>query len=78
MVAIQIRDVPDDVRDALAQQAQASGQSLQRYLLALVTDQARRSGNVAVLRRFGARDDGVRSEPDETARELAAERDRQG
>jgi len=58
MVALQIRDVPDDVRQTLAEQAAARGQSLQAFLLALVTDEARRSSNMAVLELFGARQDG--------------------
>ena len=58
MVALQIRDVPDDVRQTLAEQAAARGQSLQTFLLTLVMDEARRSANLAVLERFGARQDG--------------------
>lgn len=75
MVAIQIRDVPDEVRDALVAQAGARGQSLQRYLLGIVSAQARRSRNVELLNRFGTRTDGVRSGPGQTAGELATERD---
>jgi len=40
-VALQIRDVPDDIRDLLAEQARTRGQSMQAYLLALVTREAR-------------------------------------
>ena len=58
MVALQIRDVPDDIRQTLAEQAAARGQSLQAFLLTLVTDEARRSTNLALLERFGARQDG--------------------
>jgi len=58
MVALQIRDVPDDVRQTLAEQAAARGQSLQALLLTLVTDEARRSSNMAVLELFGTRQDG--------------------
>lgn len=76
MVALQIRDVPDDVRNELVAQADARGQSLQRYLLGLVTAQARRSRNVELLSRFGSRSDGVRSAPGQTAAELADERTR--
>jgi hypothetical protein len=60
MVALQIRDVPDDVRDRLAELAKIRGQSMQALLLALVTEEARRSANVALLERFSARDDGSR------------------
>lgn len=58
MVALQIRDVPDDIRQRLSEQAAARGQSLQAFLLTLVTDEARRSTNLALLERFGARQDG--------------------
>lgn len=60
MVALQIRDVPDDVRQILAARAAAHGQSLQSFLLALVTDEARRSANLALLERFDGRRDGSR------------------
>lgn len=58
MVALQIRDVPEDVRQSLSEQAAVRGQSLQAYLLRLVTDEARRVGNLAVLERFADRRDG--------------------
>ncbi|MFL6076948.1 MAG: FitA-like ribbon-helix-helix domain-containing protein [Mycobacteriales bacterium] len=76
MVALQIRDVPDEVRDALAADARAHGQSLQAYLLALIETQARRARNVAVLNRFADRSDGSRVLPGETAAELVEERNR--
>lgn len=60
MVALQIRDVPDDIHQALAARAAARGQSLQSFLFTLVTDEARRSTNVALLDRFGGRQDGSR------------------
>ncbi len=75
VVALQIRDVPDEVRDALAEQARARGQSLQAYLLELVETQARRMRNAALLDRFAGRSDGARSLPGETANELAEQRE---
>ena len=54
MVAIQIRDVPDDVRDRLAAKAAARGQSLQAYLLQLVTDESERLSNREILARVRA------------------------
>ncbi len=60
MVALQIRDVPEDIRQTLAAQAASRGQSLQSYLLALVVNEARRSANLALLRRFDSRQDGSR------------------
>jgi len=41
MANVQIRDVPDDVHRRLKAQAALSGQSLNEYLLARVTDLAR-------------------------------------
>jgi plasmid stability protein len=41
MTAITIRDVPDDVKAELADEAAAAGQSLQAYLLAILTEQAK-------------------------------------
>ncbi|MDN5916282.1 MAG: hypothetical protein L0I76_14475 [Pseudonocardia sp.] len=73
MVAIQVRDVPEEIRDTLAAQAEAEGLSLQRYLLRLMAEQARRSRNVAWMHRFEGRDDGSRSAPGQTAAELADE-----
>jgi plasmid stability protein len=78
MVAIQIRDVPEDVRDALVIQAKTRGQSLQAYLLELVETQARRLRNTAVLDRFAGRSDGTRSLPGETAADLAEQRAQRG
>ncbi|MDR0360028.1 MAG: Arc family DNA-binding protein [bacterium] len=49
MVALQIREVPEEVRDVLAARARAQGRSLQAYLLEVVTSEARRSRNVAIL-----------------------------
>lgn len=74
MVALQIRDVPEEIRDALAERARARGQSLQTFLLNLVEAEARRARNLEVLTRFGGRTDGVRTEPGATSAELAAGR----
>ncbi|GAA0933477.1 MULTISPECIES: hypothetical protein [Streptomyces violaceusniger group] len=74
MVALQIRDVPDEVRDILAERARQLGQSLQGYLLDLVKHEAERAGNVALLQRFEGRSDGVETAVSETVRELDADR----
>lgn len=74
MVALQIRDVPDDVRDALFERARARGQSLQAFLLSLVEAEARRSRNQAVLARFDGRSDGSRVTATEAADELRSSR----
>ncbi|WP_370617506.1 FitA-like ribbon-helix-helix domain-containing protein [Mumia qirimensis] len=48
-VALQIRDVPETVRDAIAQRAEERGQSMQAYLLDLVSRDARIARNLALL-----------------------------
>ena len=78
MVALQIRDVPDEVRDLLSADARARGQSLQAYLLELVETQAGRLRNTAVLDRFHGRSDGVIASADEMAAELAEQRRQRG
>jgi uncharacterized protein (DUF1778 family) len=60
MVAVQIRDVPDDVRQTLAQVAAARGQSLQSFLLQLLRDEARRADNLSLLERFSYQHGGSR------------------
>lgn len=56
---IQIRDVPDEVHDALAQAAAAEGLSLTRYLLRELEHLAKRAQivqkNAAVIRRTQGR-----------------------
>lgn len=42
MVALTIRNVPDEVRDELAARAARSGRSLQEYLAAALTEMASR------------------------------------
>jgi len=74
MVALQIRDVPDEVRDTLAAQARQRGQSLQAYLLDLVRQQAQRANNATLLHRFAGRDDGIRTAPGELAALVGDER----
>ena len=55
---IQIRDVPDDVRDALAEAAAARGMSLSRYVRSELEELVRRAAltraNVAVIRQTQA------------------------
>ena len=50
MVAIQIRDVSDDVREALAAEAEARSQSLQGFLMGVLEHEAKMAGNRAWLR----------------------------
>ena len=50
MVALQIRDVPDDVRDVLAARARENGQSLQAFLLSLVLREASFARNLDLIK----------------------------
>lgn len=72
VVDIQIRDVPEPTRKALAEMARARGQSMQAYVRALLDEHARRAGNVALLRQVRAVDGGCVTRPGETASELDA------
>lgn len=72
MVNIQIRDVSEQTRDALAEMARARGQSMQAYLRSLLDEDARRANNVALLRQVRAVGGGCVTRPGETASELDA------
>jgi hypothetical protein len=50
-IALQIRDVPIEVRDAIAEQARREGQSVQAYLLRLVEREARLLQNAEAFER---------------------------
>lgn len=79
MVNIQIREVPEQVRDVLAESARHRGQSMQAYLLDLLEEDARRAGNAALLRQARRAGPGYVSAAGETGSEIAdirAERDR--
>ena len=80
MVALQIRDVPDEVRDTLAELARVRGQSLQAFLLSMVVNEARRSANAALLAGFSDRSDGSQLTPTDIVTaldEARSERDAQ-
>jgi antitoxin FitA len=76
MVAVTIRDVPDDVRDELAARAAHSGQSLQEYLRAILVTVASRPTVDDVLARARARvtATGVRLDPAATLAAKDADR----
>jgi antitoxin FitA len=82
-VTLTIRDVPDDVRDALTQEAREQGQSLQAYLLNLLEQQAGFRKNrevIAKARRDLARRGGSRvkaSDIVEAIHQAREERDEQ-
>jgi plasmid stability protein len=48
-VALQIRDVPDEIRDTLAARAGERGQSMQAFLLEIVEREARLMRNVRMF-----------------------------
>lgn len=50
-IALQIRNVPDDVRDALVERAAQLGQSMQAFLLDVVQREARIARNAQVFER---------------------------
>jgi antitoxin FitA len=78
MVALQIRDVPEELRDRLSELASQRGQSLQAYLFDVVSDEARRQDNLAILDRFGQGAYGTRLSPadiDDALRTARTERD---
>jgi antitoxin FitA len=74
MVALQIREVSEDLRNRLAAIAQERGQSLQSYLLDVVNDEVRRHDNMAVLERFSRPRYGTRLEVGDVVDTLRAER----
>ena len=55
MALIQIRDVPESVRDELARKAAAAGQSMQSYLLGELTRLAERPSMAEIAQRAQAR-----------------------
>lgn len=54
MAYLQIRDIPDDVRDVLAQRAKDRGQSLNSYLRDVVLREASFANNQALINRVVA------------------------
>jgi plasmid stability protein len=73
MVAITIRDVPDDVRDELAARAARAGKSLQEYLRGVLIDTTAKPTVDAVLQRARARVSTTGSRVD--AKQILAARD---
>jgi hypothetical protein len=55
MPLIQVRDVPEGVRDELARKAALAGQSLQAYLLGELTRLAERPSMAEIVKRAQAR-----------------------
>jgi hypothetical protein len=74
MVALQIRDVPERLRDRLSAVARRRGQSLQAYLFDVISEEARRQDNLAVLDRFAKGRYGTQLEPADVTNALRAAR----
>ncbi|MDE0066330.1 MAG: hypothetical protein OXN44_05590 [Acidimicrobiaceae bacterium] len=55
MASIQVKNVPSDVHQTLRRRAVGAGQSLQEYLLHLLSEQARTPTLGEVLERAGGR-----------------------
>jgi len=68
---MQIRDVPDEVRDVLAQRAKERGQSLNSYLRDVILREASFAGNRALIEALVSRRDGSTF----TAEDVLAARD---
>jgi antitoxin FitA len=75
MPSVQIKNVPDDVHRVLRRRAATEGQSLQEYLLARLTRDAREETLDEVLARAGGRAGGSLP-PSFAAQALRSERDR--
>lgn len=74
MPSIQVKHVPDDIHATLKRRAVAAGQSLQDYLLSLLTEEAATPTLNEVLDRSGQRAGG-RARLDEAAAAVRADRD---
>ena len=55
MVALQIRHVPEEIRDVLSAEAERRGESLQNYLLEVVAREASSVNNRRLVRDWMAR-----------------------
>jgi hypothetical protein len=79
MALIQIRDVPEALRDELARKAAASGRSMQAYLLGELTKIAERPSMAEIVRRAQARAEasGSTVTMDDAVAAVRAARDRQ-
>ena len=77
MTLIQIRDVPETVRDELAKKAAAAGQSMQAYLLGELTKLAERPSMAQIVKRAQdrARNSGSTVTMDDAVAAVRAARD---
>lgn len=76
MAYLQIRDVPDEVRDVLAARAQERGQSLNMYLRELVLREASFAHNRVLMEEIAARPSSSRYTVEDVISARDAERGR--
>ena len=74
MVAIQVRDVPTAVRDDLARAAKLRGESLQTYLLDVLTREARTARNRETLQAWRPIRTTLDADPADVLEQLAESR----
>jgi len=74
MVNIQVRDVPDYIRDAVAAEADERGQSMQSYLLSTLEAIARRRRAIAMLKKLDTMGGGYTGPAADAVEEIAAQR----
>jgi antitoxin FitA len=75
MPSIQIKNVPADVHRVLRRRAADEGRSLQEYLLAKLTEEARQRTPREFWERVGQRTGGGNVTPQEAAEYIRAERE---
>jgi plasmid stability protein len=75
MPSIQIKNVPPDVHRVLKSRAASEGMSLQEYLLAMLTEEARQLTSKEFWDRVGQRTGGGNLTPQEAAEYIRAERE---
>lgn len=76
MPSVQIKNVPDDVHRVLRHRAVEAGQSLQEYLLAQLTDSARKPTLGEIFKRIESRpDSGARVSFEDAETAIRADRD---
>lgn len=75
MPNIQVKNVPDDVHKVLRHRAVEAGQSLQEYLLAKLTTDAKQPTLDEIFARIEAEERGGRAPLDEVVRLIRSDRD---
>lgn len=75
MVNIQVRDVPVDLRNALAAAARTRGQSMQAYLMTLFEEARRRERNLDLLKQLDSLGGGYSGPGANAVDEIAEQRE---